>query len=135
MTEAEWLAAPSSAHIQELLRGKADERRYRLFACACARRVWHLLPDERCRRAVETAERYAEGLKSFAALLAARDDAYRVAVDLRAARRVADYPIRAATYAAWNTADEPHDTGGLNVAVAASWNAASALAPVPFGVS
>jgi hypothetical protein len=41
-------------------RGKADGRKLRLFACACLRRAWHLLPDDDFRRAVEETEREAE---------------------------------------------------------------------------
>jgi hypothetical protein len=36
-------------------------RKLRLFACACARRVWHLTPAEPFRAAVELAERLADG--------------------------------------------------------------------------
>lgn len=50
-------------------------RKLRLFACACCRRIWPVLLDERCRQAVEAAEQYADGHVDSAALAAARGDA------------------------------------------------------------
>jgi hypothetical protein len=70
MTEAEWDACADPTPMLEFLRRKATERRLRLFACACVRRIWHLLRDERSRRAVEVAEDYADGM-------AEPDEAYR----------------------------------------------------------
>ncbi len=68
MTEQEWLECADPAAMLEFLRGKASERKLRLFAVACARRVWPLLDDRWSRYAIETAERYLEDQASSAEL-------------------------------------------------------------------
>lgn len=71
MLEAEWLASDDPQAMLASFRREWDkgesycalsDRKLRLFACACARQVWHLLTDDRSRKAVEVAERYADGL-------------------------------------------------------------------------
>jgi hypothetical protein len=44
------------------LRGKASDRKLRLFSCACGRRFLHLIQDPRVSEALDTAERFADGL-------------------------------------------------------------------------
>jgi hypothetical protein len=62
MTEHEWQDRTDPTPLLVFLRGKASERKLRLFAVACCRRVGRLMTDGRSRRAVEVAERYADGL-------------------------------------------------------------------------
>jgi hypothetical protein len=54
-----------------------SQRAIGLFGVACCRAVWHLLTDERSRRAVEVAERYAEGQASSAEFSEASRRAYQ----------------------------------------------------------
>jgi hypothetical protein len=75
MTEAEWISSNDPAALLRWLSyttggGMGDgpplwlstDRKLRLFACACCRQVWDRLTDPCSRRAVEVAERYADGL-------------------------------------------------------------------------
>src|SRR4051812_14227597 len=78
LSEAGWLSAESpTALLLDLkqhhgaARTASGRRRLRLFACACCRRVWRLFADEDGRRAVEVAERYADGRAGRDELVAA----------------------------------------------------------------
>jgi hypothetical protein len=76
MTEHEWQTCSDPFPMLELLLGKTTERKSRLFARACLLRLWERLSDERSRTAVETLDRYAEGLVDVAALAAAHARAW-----------------------------------------------------------
>jgi hypothetical protein len=61
MTEAEWGSCTNPSAMLRFLKGKASERKLRLFAVACCRAVDAIMADERCRGLVECAERRSDG--------------------------------------------------------------------------
>src|SRR5262245_49994736 len=60
MQAKEWGTCTQPGRMLLFLGGQASGRKLRLFACACVRRVWYLLQDERSWVAVEVTERFAD---------------------------------------------------------------------------
>lgn len=62
IAEAEWLSCKNPTLIWDYLyKKKGNIRKLQLAACACCRRIWHLLP-EKYRHLVELSEQAADGL-------------------------------------------------------------------------
>jgi hypothetical protein len=61
MTEIEWRSGTDSTSMLQFVRGKASDRKLRLFAAAAFGRLAALLPDPRQRRGIEALEQLAEG--------------------------------------------------------------------------
>lgn len=67
--EAAWFSGTDPRPMCGLLRGMERARKFRLFACACCRRVAHLLTDDRPLYALDVLEGYIDGkltLKEYA---------------------------------------------------------------------
>jgi hypothetical protein len=112
MTKAEWLTCSDPQEMLPQVEW-ASNRKLRLFACACCRRIWSDIRDEQCRAAVIGSEQYADDLISptaFAELSVAAHEAYGAA-HRSAQRSSAIIALYAAHYAAagenegWHVSD------------------------------
>jgi hypothetical protein len=89
MTEAEWVASDDPGAILIALKDGAPDtspRKLRLFAVACGRHASEWMTDPRSLTAIETSERYADGLVGRKKLAAARRDAFAASKALGADR-------------------------------------------------
>lgn len=108
MTEQEWLACEDPLDmLREPPASQATERKLRLFACACCRRVWdHFSPTNR--ENVELAERYADGCAS-ASELEDREVSPRLCRDVDDPEPEPDFADRGipfwCDYAAWKVTE------------------------------
>src|SRR5580704_9530 len=75
MTEEEWFNSTDPIRMLGTLRVVASDRKLRLFACACCRRIENLFTHRGSRQAVEIAERYADHLAAESELALAFDAA------------------------------------------------------------
>jgi hypothetical protein len=73
MTEGDWLTAADPQAMLTLLRKrKVSPRKARLFCVAAVRQVWPLVNDDRSRKTLEVAERFADGAATETELVRAR---------------------------------------------------------------
>ena len=64
MTEELWERSTDPTELIRYMRTGASPRKLRLFACACCRRIWHMLIETHWRQGVELAERFSDGMIS-----------------------------------------------------------------------
>lgn len=110
MTEAEWMTATDPTPMLEFLRDKATDRKLRLFAVACCRRVWHLIPEGASKHAVEVAERYADRLvgdRERSAAHRAKDICNEAKFAVARSRHFPNLVSRCATHCLMNVASQP----------------------------
>jgi hypothetical protein len=99
MTEEQWWSCANPQQMLEFLAPKVSGRQLRLFACACARKVWCRLDHEWARRALEAAEQYLAGDISPEAAAEAHRDLQRGFRLLNRARRTSKMALFAVSWA------------------------------------
>jgi len=119
MKESEWLACTDPTTMLEHLRvaeAKLD-RKLRLLLVACCYRVWALLADKWSRRAVEVAEKFADGQA---------DEETRIYAKVTAEHAAHGADERTGEFLTDGTSDRHIELPGFNSAAAASRAASAA---------
>jgi len=75
MTEEVWLTSTDPQPMLEYIQGRASDRKLRLFAVECCRRIWDRIISDSARNVVEVVERHADGLASRQDALSAAAEA------------------------------------------------------------
>jgi hypothetical protein len=125
MTEQQWAACVELNRMLEFIRRNCREqvsdRKFKLLAVACCRRVWQHMPDDRSRRAVEVAELFADGEST-------RDELSAAQFTIRGinSTRARSSPGLSAASAARHAAGIQRHFSTLNAASDASWAAGGA---------
>ena len=76
MTEQEWQQATEPSLMLRQWMGEVPERKARLFAVACCRRIWGVLPNDEFRELIRAAERHIEGAGTLEELGAVTEAAH-----------------------------------------------------------
>jgi hypothetical protein len=100
MTEAQWLACEDDPwEMFETMAPICIERKGRLLAIACLRRIWRVLDDMRSRRLVEVADQFVEGTVGLEEWAVATSEAwqahYEASERFRQLHREARYDLTA----------------------------------------
>ena len=120
MNPDRWLQRTDAVYMAFPIKELVSDRKFRLFACACARRIWDRLPDPRSRLAVETAERYADGEASLEEMAAT----YRPAHSAVPHEWRLRHPGQGHPYFLWAATDAAESNGfgaAMSAALDAGW--------------
>ena len=129
MTESEWFTCADLMQMMDVVRGRASERKLRLFAVACCRRLWQEITAEQSRAAVLVAEKFADGQATNQELESAANAACAVwDAEFQSGDDGSCKPM--ASMAAYNVAIPMEWWGGAPSFVA-PWVLAQELAPDP----